>query len=132
MVDGLALHSAGERELTHYRRHTVGIVFQFFHLLPTMTVLENVTVGAFIGAADDATARQMAGTALDRVGLGARANAPAGVLTNRELRLMELARALAPQPRLILLDETLAGLGHDDLDAFSVPLVRFARTGSQS
>jgi len=81
-----------------------------------MTVLENVTVGAFVGAADDAAARQMAGTALDRVGLSARANALAGGLTNRELRLMELARALAPQPRLILLDETLAGLGHDDLD----------------
>ncbi len=81
-----------------------------------MTVLENVTVGAFVGAADDATARHMAATALDRVGLGARANALAGRLTNRELRLMELARALAPQPRLILLDETLAGLGHDDLD----------------
>ena len=59
----------------------------------------------------------MAGTALNRVGLGARANALAGRLTNRELRLMELARALAPQPRLVLLDETLAGLGHDDLDS---------------
>ncbi len=54
--------------------------------------------------------------ALDRVGLSARADAIAGGLTTRELRLMELARALAPQPRLMLLDETLAGLGHDDLD----------------
>jgi branched-chain amino acid transport system permease protein len=50
------------------------------------------------------------------VGLSARAQAIAGGLTTRELRLMELARALAPQPRLMLLDETLAGLGHDDLD----------------
>jgi len=54
--------------------------------------------------------------ALDRVGLSARADAIAGGLTTRELRLMELARALAPQPRLMLLDETLAGLGHEDLD----------------
>jgi branched-chain amino acid transport system permease protein len=58
----------------------------------------------------------MAASALDRVGLSARANAVAGRLTTRELRLMELARALAPLPRLMLLDETLAGLGHDDLD----------------
>jgi branched-chain amino acid transport system permease protein len=81
-----------------------------------MTVLENVTVGAFVRAANDAAARRMAGSALDRVGLSARANALAGGLTNRELRLMELARALAPQPRLILLDETFAGLGHEDLE----------------
>jgi len=57
----------------------------------------------------------MAQTALDRVGLADRAAAIAGGLTTRELRLMELARALAPLPRLLLLDETLAGLGHDDL-----------------
>src|SRR5262249_62041026 len=71
---------------------------------------------AFVGADSDAPAQHMAAAALDRVGLGAHANALAGGLTNRELRLMELARALAPQPKLILLDETLAGLGHDDLD----------------
>jgi branched-chain amino acid transport system permease protein len=57
----------------------------------------------------------MALSALDRVGLNAQADAIAGGLTTRELRLMELARALASHPRLLLLDETLAGLGHDDL-----------------
>jgi branched-chain amino acid transport system permease protein len=97
-------------------RKGIGRTFQVVRAFPRMTVLENVTVGAFVGSADDAAARQMAATALDRVGLGARANVLAGRLTNRELRLMELARALAPLPRLILLDETLAGLGHDDLD----------------
>ncbi len=65
-----------------------------------MTVLENVIVGAFVGAADDTAARAMATAALDRVGLSARANAIAGGLTTLELRLMELARALAPLPRL--------------------------------
>ena len=97
-------------------RRGIGRTFQVVRAFPRMTVLENVIVGAFVGAADDATARRMAETALDRVGLGDRANAIAGGLTTRELRLMELARALAPQPRLMLLDETLAGLGHDDLD----------------
>jgi branched-chain amino acid transport system permease protein len=97
-------------------RRGVGRTFQVVRAFPRMTVLENVTVGAFVGAPDDAAARRMALTALDRVGLSARAGALAGGLTNRELRLMELARALAPQPRLMLLDETLAGLGHDDLD----------------
>jgi branched-chain amino acid transport system permease protein len=97
-------------------RRGIGRTFQVVRAFPRMTVLENVTVGAFAGATDDAAARRMAANALDRVGLSARANAVAGRLTTRELRLMELARALAPLPRLMLLDETLAGLGHDDLD----------------
>jgi len=97
-------------------RRGIGRTFQVVRAFPRMTVLENVIVGAFVGAPDDAAARRMAAVALDQVGLSARANAVAGGLTTRELRLMELARALAPQPRLMLLDETLAGLGHDDLD----------------
>ncbi len=114
------IHFAGE-SLVGLRpnqvcRRGIGRTFQVVRAFPRMTVLENVIVGAFVGAADDDTARRMAATAVERVGLGARANVPAGGLTNRELRLMELARALAPQPRLMLLDETLAGLGHDDLD----------------
>jgi len=96
-------------------RRGIGRTFQVVRAFPRMTVLENVIVGAFVGARDDRAAEQMARAALDRVGLADRASAIAGGLTTRELRLMELARALAPQPRLILLDETLAGLGHDDL-----------------
>jgi branched-chain amino acid transport system permease protein len=109
-------------------RRGIGRTFQVVRAFPRMTVLENVIVGAFVGAADDAAARRMAATALDRVGLSARGNAVAGGLTTRELRLMELARALAPQPRLMLLDETLAGLGHDDLDGI-LDVIRQLRTG---
>src|SRR5262249_44177427 len=84
---------------------------------------------AFVGADSDAPAQHMAAAALDRVGLGAHANALAGGLTNRELRLMELARALAAQPRLILLDETLAGLGHADLDGILSAIRRVRAEG---
>ncbi len=97
-------------------RRGIGRTFQVVRAFPRMTVLENVIVGAFVGAKDDATARRMALAALDRVGLSAHSGSIAGGLTTRELRLMELARALVPHPRLMLLDETLAGLGHDDLD----------------
>ena len=97
-------------------RRGIGRTFQVVRAFPRMTVLENVIVGAFVGAPDDATARQMALAALDRVGLSAQSGAIAGGLTTRELRLMELARALVPHPRLMLLDETLAGLAHDDLN----------------
>ena len=60
--------------------------------------------------------RQLAADALARVGLSEIADRIAGELTTKELRLMELARALAGQPRMLLLDETLAGLGHDEVD----------------
>jgi branched-chain amino acid transport system permease protein len=97
-------------------RRGIGRTFQIVRAFPRMSVIENVIVGAFVGTRDDRVARRMALVALDRVGLSAQADTPAGGLTTRELRLMELARALVPQPRLMLLDETLAGLGHDDLD----------------
>jgi ABC-type branched-subunit amino acid transport system ATPase component/ABC-type branched-subunit amino acid transport system permease subunit len=97
-------------------RRGIGRTFQVARAFARMSVLENVIVGAYVGAASDEAARRMALAALDRVGLSPRADAIAGGLTTRELRLMELARALAPHPRLILLDETLAGLGHEDLD----------------
>ena len=96
-------------------RRGVGRTFQVVRAFPRMSILENVIVGAFIRAPTDAVARDMALAALDRVGLVDQAEKIAGGLTTRELRLMELARALVPHPRLMLLDETLAGLGHDDL-----------------
>jgi ABC-type branched-subunit amino acid transport system ATPase component/ABC-type branched-subunit amino acid transport system permease subunit len=97
-------------------RRGIGRTFQVVRAFARMSVLDNVIAGAFVGASDNAAARNMALAALDRVGLSARADAIAGGLTTRELRLMELARALAPHPRLLLLDETLAGLGRDDLE----------------
>jgi branched-chain amino acid transport system permease protein len=98
-------------------RRGIGRTFQVVRAFPRMTVLENVITGAYAGAATDAEAEDLAIAALTRVGLAdEQAYAIAGGLTTKQLRLMELARALAPWPRLLLLDETLAGLGHDALD----------------
>ena len=126
VVNGFLAPDAGEisfagRPLTGLRpnqvcRRGIGRTFQVMRAFPRMSVLENVVIGAFAGAGDDSTAQSLARAALERVGLTDQASAVAGGLNTRELRLMELARALAPQPRLVLLDETLAGLGHDDLD----------------
>ena len=94
----------------------IGRTFQVVRAFPRMTVLENVIVGAYAAAATDPQAERNAYAALERVGLAdAQAHALAGALTTQQLRLMELARALAARPRLLLLDETLAGLGHDEL-----------------
>jgi ABC-type branched-subunit amino acid transport system ATPase component len=108
----------------------VGRTFQVIRAFPRMSVLENVVVGAFVGTSSDSEAERLAMEALDRVGLSDnQAYAIAGGLTTKQLRLMELARALAPRPKLLLLDETLAGLGHDALDDILVILRRINRDG---
>jgi branched-chain amino acid transport system permease protein len=108
----------------------VGRTFQVIRAFPRMSVLENVVVGAFVGTNSDTEAERLAMEALDRVGLAdSQAQAIAGGLTTKQLRLMELARALAPRPRLLLLDETLAGLGHDALDDILAILRRINRDG---
>jgi ABC-type branched-subunit amino acid transport system ATPase component/ABC-type branched-subunit amino acid transport system permease subunit len=89
----------------------IGRTFQVVRAFPRLSVLENVVAGAFVAYARDEDAWAAAHASLDHVGLASRAHVPAGRLTSRELRLMELARALAGKPRLILLDEPLAGLG---------------------
>src|SRR3954452_12994954 len=96
-------------------RRGIGRTFQVVRAFSRMTVLENVIVGAFVGARDDATARRMALAALDRVGLSNAAEILAGGLATRELRPVARGRALVAGPQLMLLDETLAGLGHEDL-----------------
>jgi branched-chain amino acid transport system permease protein len=111
-------------------RRGIGRTFQIVRAFPRMSVVENVVVGAFVGTRDDRVARRMALAALDRVGLSDQADTPAGGLTTRELRLMELARALVPQPRLMLLDETLAGLAHDDLDGILAAIRQLRADGT--
>ena len=102
----------------------VGRTFQVVRSFPRMTVLENVVIGAFVGSKTDDEAERLAMEALARVGMADhQAHMLAGGLTTKQLRLMELARALAPKPRLLLLDETLAGLGQNELDDI-LPVIR--------
>jgi ABC-type branched-subunit amino acid transport system ATPase component/ABC-type branched-subunit amino acid transport system permease subunit len=93
----------------------VGRTFQVMRPFPRMSVADNVRVGAYVRARDEAHARELANGAIARVGLTQVADRQAAGLTTRALRLMELARALAGQPRLLLLDETLAGLGQREV-----------------
>jgi ABC-type branched-subunit amino acid transport system ATPase component/ABC-type branched-subunit amino acid transport system permease subunit len=95
-------------------RAGIGRTFQVVRSFPRLSLLDNVIVGAYGAGLRGAEAAQMASAALDRTGLRPLAALPAGALTNKQLRLMELARALAGQPRVLLLDEILAGLGHDE------------------
>jgi branched-chain amino acid transport system permease protein len=93
----------------------IGRTFQTVRPFARMSVLHNTVVGAYVAEPTDLAAFAAAQGALERVGLSNRMDAPAGELTNKELRLMELARALAGRPRLLLLDEPLAGLGGQEI-----------------
>jgi branched-chain amino acid transport system permease protein len=107
----------------------VGRTFQIMRPFPRMSVRDNVRVGSYVHASSDDEARVFADDAVDRVGLRAVADKGATALTTKELRLMELARALAGKPRLLLLDETLAGLGHGEADEVVAVVQRLAREG---
>jgi branched-chain amino acid transport system ATP-binding protein/branched-chain amino acid transport system permease protein len=107
----------------------VGRTFQVMRPFARMSVADNVLVGAYVHAPTDEKARTFAAEAICRVGLAGSAGRLAGELTTRELRLMELARALAGQPRILLLDETLAGLGHGEADEMVGIVRRLAQDG---
>jgi ABC-type branched-subunit amino acid transport system ATPase component/ABC-type branched-subunit amino acid transport system permease subunit len=97
-------------------RMGVGRTFQVVRSFPRLPLIDNVIIGAYGAGLSDQEAADEAIRALHLTGLAAQAGVPAGQLTNKQLRLMELARALAGRPRLLLLDETLAGLGREECD----------------
>jgi ABC-type branched-subunit amino acid transport system ATPase component len=112
------------------RRRGVALVSQTPKMFTAMTTVENVAVGAMFGDADglqsehDAVAS--AHEALGFIGLGGRADDDVGSLNLHQQRFVELARALAGRPRLLLLDEVMAGLNETELRA-SIDIVRTAR-----
>jgi branched-chain amino acid transport system ATP-binding protein/branched-chain amino acid transport system permease protein len=112
-------------------RRGIGRTFQVVRTFPQLTVLDNVMVGAFAHETSLPRARERAQAALATVGLMPRADDVPGALTTLDLRLMELARCLASAPDLILLDEPLAGLSRDGVEAMAV-LVRRVRDAGVS
>ena len=107
-VAGHELTTMSEDALARLRRAAIGIVFQAFHLIPTMTALENVAIP--LELAGDATAFDRAEMALRSVGLGRRLTHLPGQLSGGEQQRVALARAFAPTPRLLLADEPTGNL----------------------
>src|SRR5574337_194899 len=131
-VNGVGFDGRSVRGLPAFRRAHLGIgrTFQIMKPFPGMSVLENVAVGALFGAGggvrDLAQAREQARACLDFVGLARRADHRADALGGPDRKRLELARALAMKPRLLLLDEVMAGLNHAEIEAV-IAIIRKVR-----
>ncbi|MEA3213023.1 MAG: putative transport system ATP-binding protein [Chthoniobacter sp.] len=110
VVDGLALHQASEAELTRYRRHQLGMVFQFFNLLPTMSVFENVCLPLLLQGQPLGLVRPKAEQIIDLVGLADRAGHRPYQLSGGQLQRTAIARALIHEPKVLLADEPTGNL----------------------
>lgn len=114
-VLGQELSEMDEDQLARMRRDGMGVVFQSFHLIPTMTALENVATPLELAGHKDAFDR--AATELEAVGLGHRAHHYPAQLSGGEQQRVALARASAPRPRLLLADEPTGNLDAANGDA---------------
>ena len=110
LVNGLALHQADEKTITNFRRNQLGIVFQFFNLLPTMSALENVMFPLLLqGVSRDESERRACET-LTFLGLAERADHFAHQLSGGEQQRVAIARAIVHRPHLLMADEPTGNL----------------------
>ncbi len=113
IVDGVALGGLSETERTRFRRRHVGFVFQFFNLIPTLTVEENLFLPLELNGALDDAGRADARALLRAVGLEERAASFPDRLSGGEQQRVAIARALVHRPAVVLADEPTGNLDHD-------------------
>ena len=110
VFDGRSLAPFTKREMARYRRHSVGMIFQNFNLIPTMTAEENVALALAFGGARGRERTERARELLAGVGLGERAEHRPAELSGGEQPRVAIARALANRPRVLLADEPTGNL----------------------
>jgi putative ABC transport system ATP-binding protein len=113
LLDGVDVHALAEPARTLLRRRLIGFVFQFFNLIPTLKVGENVALPLELLGADDSAAQQRAADLLEAVGLGGLEQRYPETLSGGEQQRAAIARALAHLPALLLADEPTGNLDED-------------------
>jgi len=108
--DGEDLATKSDHELAHFRNREVGFIFQFHHLLPDFTAVENVMMPALISGTNHEVACQRATELLRRVGLSERLEHKPGELSGGEQQRVAVARAIIQEPRVVLADEPTGNL----------------------
>jgi putative ABC transport system ATP-binding protein len=131
-VAGACLSRLTPAQRTVFRRDHLGFVFQFFNLVPTLTVLENVQLPAELGGDAPDVARARARALLDEVGLGGRENTFPDRLSGGEQQRVAVARALVRSPRLLLADEPTGNLDDATGHAVMTLLERVTRGAGRS
>jgi putative ABC transport system ATP-binding protein len=110
VIGGHDVSRASDRQMVMLRRSLIGIVFQFFNLMPTLTVLENVTLPAELAGTSERVARERARMLLEEVGMTHRAEHRPHELSGGEMQRTAIARALINRPKLLLADEPTGNL----------------------
>ena len=128
-IDGLDLRQATDAELTAYRRQRLGMVFQFFNLLPAMTAVENVELPLLLRGDRARAARTQALAMLDMAGLGGRVHAFPHQMSGGEMQRAAIARALVHGPKLLLADEPTGNLDSDNAARVLALLQKIASQG---
>ncbi len=127
VLGGFRVDKASSATLSSFRNTYIGFIFQFHHLLPDLTALENVALPLMIGRKDRREAFAQAALSLEYIGLDARASHPIGHLSGGEQQRVAICRALLTRPALVLADEPTGNLDTSLAEEIGEALVTFAR-----
>lgn len=132
LIEGIDLFSLSSRQQAKFRNEKIGFVFQFHHLLPEFSALENVAMPLWIAGKEKSEGLKEAAKMLEIVGLSSRENNKPGALSGGEQQRVAIARALINKPSIVMADEPTGNLDSANADAIHQLFVRLRRDLSQT